>query len=120
MLPQLEYDLIGKRVRSARLRKGYSQEMLAEKIDCSNNYISHIETGQTKVSLKILTQIAYATDKPLDYFLSDTPYASVDYLIDGEFRTLIESCNRSTLIAAKRMLEVLVKHQKEMEQELLG
>ncbi len=120
MLPELDYSAIGKRIKKARLEKKYSQAVLAEKIDCSNNYISHIETGQTKVSLKILAQISYVLEKPMDYFLLDTPYVTTDYMIKGEFRGLIENCSRPTLLAAKRMIEIMVKYQRDMEKELLG
>lgn len=94
MLPEPDYESIGKRVRRARLEKRYSQEMLAEKINCSNNYISHIETGQTKVSLRILLQISYVLDLPLDYFLLDTPYVSRNYLVEKELAVLIQSPSR--------------------------
>lgn len=120
MLPELDFDAIGKRVKKARLEKGYSQATLAEKLDCSNNYISHIETGQTKVSLKILAQISYVLGKPLDYFLLDTPYVTTDYMLRGEFQGLIEGCNRPTLQAVRRMMEIMVKYQRDMEKEYLG
>ena len=34
--------------------------------------MSHIETGQTKVSLSLLLKLAYALDMDLNFFLMDT------------------------------------------------
>ena len=119
MLPEIDFSKIGARVKSARLRKGYSQAVLAEKIDCSNNYISHIETGQTSVSLKILMQISYVTEQPLDFFLVDTPYVSNDYILNSEIGALLVECKKPTIVAAKRMIEILREQEKEMEKELL-
>jgi len=73
MLPEIDYKKIGKRVRQARLKKNLNQSQLAELVDCSNNHISHIEVGQTKVSLPLLLQLSHALDESLDYFLLDTP-----------------------------------------------
>lgn len=120
MLPKINYAKVGERVRLARHECGFTQAELAEKIDCSNNYISHIEVGQTKVSLTILMEIAYVLDKPLDYFLSDTPYATTDYLVNGELVEMLEKCNKSTLVAVKQMVKVMLDHQRNMEKELLG
>lgn len=51
MLPEIDFERIGQRVKQARIDKGYTQAELGEVIGCSNNHMSHIETGQTKVSL---------------------------------------------------------------------
>lgn len=50
MQPEINYTKIGQRIKSARLEKGYSQADLGERVGCSNNHMSHIEVGQTKVS----------------------------------------------------------------------
>lgn len=54
MKPEVDYKKIGERVREARLKKNLNQSQLAELVDCSNNHISHIEIGQTKLSLPLL------------------------------------------------------------------
>ena len=73
MLPEIDFERIGQRVKQARIDKGYTQAELGEVIGCSNNHMSHIETGQTKVSLSLLLKLAYALDMDLNFFLMDTP-----------------------------------------------
>ncbi|MEG2350774.1 MAG: helix-turn-helix transcriptional regulator, partial [Hungatella sp.] len=50
---KINYLDIGKRLRSARLAKGISQEKLAESVGVGTTHISHIETGNTIASMKI-------------------------------------------------------------------
>lgn len=54
MQPEIDFKKIGSRIRSARTEKGLSQEELGGIIGCSNNHLSHVEIGQTKVSLTML------------------------------------------------------------------
>ena len=72
MQPEINYTMVGQRIRTARLQKKLSQAELGSLVGCSNNHISHIETAQTKVSLSMLSKLALALDQDLDYFLLDT------------------------------------------------
>ena len=49
----IDYYEIGQRVRKFRKAYGLSQEELAEKIGISTTHMSHIETGNTKLSLQV-------------------------------------------------------------------
>lgn len=49
-----------------------TQAELGAMIGCSNNHVSHIETGQTRVSNAVLMRIARTMEMSLDYFLLDT------------------------------------------------
>ncbi len=49
MQPEINYTMVGQRIRTARLQKKLSQAELGSLVGCSNNHISHIETAQTKV-----------------------------------------------------------------------
>ena len=82
--PEIDYVKIGQRIRAARLEKGYSQADLGALVGCSNNHMSHVEVGQTKVSLAMLLKLAFVLEKNFDYFLLDTPYAKCDSIIDNE------------------------------------
>lgn len=54
----MNYEEIGKRIRKYRKLKNLSQEQLAEKINISTTHMSHIETGNTKLSLQVLVDLA--------------------------------------------------------------
>ena len=54
----MDYYEIGQRIRKFRKAQGLSQEQLAEQIGISTTHMSHIETGNTKLSLPVLVDIA--------------------------------------------------------------
>lgn len=111
MQPEVNYTLIGKRIRIARTEKNMSQAELGQLVGCSNNHMSHIETGQTKVSLTMLLQIAFALGKNLDYFLSDTPFVGRDSLVNNDISAKIARCEMTTLVALNKILDILLEQQ---------
>lgn len=113
MQPEINYTKIGQRIKSARLEKGYSQAELGERVGCSNNHMSHIEVGQTKVSLTMLLKISSALEKDLDYFLLDTPYAKRDSIINSEIADKLRNCAPATLVAVNKILDSLLELQEE-------
>lgn len=117
MQPEINYTMVGQRIRTARLQKKLSQAELGSLVGCSNNHIIHIETAQTKVSLSMLSKLALALDQDLDYFLLDTQYAKRDRLIDEEIAEKLSRCNTSTLLTVNQMLDLLLKQQEMNELE---
>lgn len=53
----LDYNIIGERLKKARIDKSLTQEKLAEKLDVSIAFLSRIERGSSHISLKRLSQI---------------------------------------------------------------
>ncbi len=62
----MNYCEIGQRIRKYRKAKSLSQEQLAEKVDISVTHLSHIETGNTKLSLPVLVKLSKALDAHTD------------------------------------------------------
>lgn len=56
------YREVGLRIRQARQRCGMSQQHLARLVGCVYVHISHIESGQRRVSLAMFLSIADALD----------------------------------------------------------
>lgn len=50
----INYRRIGEKIKQLRLAQGLSQEELAEYCGLSTSYISYIETGKRRISLKKL------------------------------------------------------------------
>lgn len=69
---ELNYKLIGKRLRAIRKQKGYTQEQLAELADISAQHCSGIETGGAKVSLPALIRLCNALEATPDEILLDS------------------------------------------------
>lgn len=109
--PEIDYVKIGQRIRAARLEKGYSQADLGALVGCSNNHMSHVEIGQTKVSLAMLMKLSVVLEKDFDYFLLDTPYVSQTRIIDSELFDKLKQCSSATLIAVSKIIDVLLEQQ---------
>ncbi len=119
--PEVDFVKIGQRIRSARIEKGLNQVELGELVGCSNNHMSHLEVGQTKVSLTMLMKLSIVLEKDFDYFLLDTPYVRQDRIIDSEMISKLEKCNPSTLISISKIIDVLLEQQaaQSSEQQLI-
>lgn len=69
----MNYYEIGQRIRRFRKAQGLSQERLAEMVGISVTHMSHIETGNTKLSLPVLADVAAALHTGTDELLFDAP-----------------------------------------------
>lgn len=79
----MEYSLMGmkksihtderavfvKRLKQARLDAGLSQVEVAEKLGCSQSWVSKIELGELRVEAIWLNRLAKLYRKSVDYFL---------------------------------------------------
>lgn len=87
----MDYYMIGQRIRKYRKAYGLSQEALAEKIGISVPHMSHIETGNTKLSLPVLVAMAEALEVRTDDLLFDEQRASRD-AVCAEIEGALEDC----------------------------
>lgn len=67
----MDYYAIGQRIRKIRKARAFSQEELASRIGISMTHMSHIETGNTKLSLPVLVDLAAALEVRTDELLYD-------------------------------------------------
>ena len=91
----LDYNIIGQRIKQARLNKNLTQEDLAEKIDISVAFLSRVERGNSHINLKRLNQICRLLDVSEGYILNGVSSKSENYL-NKEFSELLKSCSPET------------------------
>ena len=73
----LNYALIGSRLRAIRLKRGYTQEYVAEHAGISAQHCSGIERGNAKVSLPALVRMCNALGAtPNDVLLDSVTQAT--------------------------------------------
>ena len=100
----MDYYAIGQRIRKARRARGVLQELLAEKVGISVTHMSHIETGNTKLSLAVLVDLALALEVRTDELLFESPAsartASVEAIVSA-----LDSCTTQQI----RIIEDLVE-----------
>lgn len=93
---EIDYILIGKRIREERISQNLSQQTLAEISNISPTNISHIERGATKLSLPTLISIANALAVSADFLLCDSLIEAERIYID-EINDLLLDCNPNEL-----------------------
>ncbi len=64
---------LGERIALARSAKGLSQQELASRVRIDRTALSKIESGVRRVSALELAAVAEALQRPLSWFLSDSP-----------------------------------------------
>lgn len=92
----MNYYEIGQRIRRLRKANNLSQEQLAEKVGISVTHLSHIETGNTKLSLPVFVEIANTLSVQTDELLYDLPKAN-NTIIKQELLTILDSCTTKEL-----------------------
>ena len=78
----MDYYEIGQRIRKYRKANQLSQEELAEKVGISITHMSHIETGNTKLSLPVLVKLADELNVRTDDLLSDRSTINKSAIVD--------------------------------------
>jgi transcriptional regulator with XRE-family HTH domain len=68
----INYQAVGAKLKQVRLRKGLTQEKLAELSNISTTYIGVLEGGHKKPSLETLVKICGTLEVSIDYLLSDS------------------------------------------------
>ena len=69
---ELNYKLLGARLKTVRITSNLSQDKLSELCDISPQHLSQIESGKTKVSLPCLVRICNALETTPDALLMDS------------------------------------------------
>lgn len=88
----MDYYKIGQQIRKIRRAHGLSQEELAEKVGISTPHMSHIETGNTKLSLPVFVDIANALEVRTDDLLDNPAETTVSSSLD-EIAAVLERCS---------------------------
>lgn len=88
----MDYYKIGQKIRKIRKAHGLSQEELAERIGISTTHMSHIETGNTKLSLPVFIDIAAALEVRTDELL-DTPAVETTSTSLDDIAAVLERCS---------------------------
>lgn len=106
----MDYIMLGKQIREIRRQRHLTQEKLAEKVDLSVPYISHLERGTKKPSLAVLVRLAESLDVTLDRLLSgnqttdEVAYYSEVQEILGDCSVLERVVLTEIVSAAKRSI----------------
>ena len=65
----LNYEIIGKKIKSLRIEKGMNQGTFAKMLGVSIGYVSQVESGDKCFNLKRLEEVSKIFGKPVAYFV---------------------------------------------------
>ena len=101
---ELNYEMIGKRIRAERIKKGWQQAELAFRSDVTSAHLSHIETGKTKLALPTIVKIANALSVSVDELWYDS-MEQVKVVYDKKIAEELEDCDPAELQAFLEIIQ---------------
>ena len=104
----IDYRAIGKRVKAARINAHFTQEELSEKINMSLSHISNIETGNTKLSLPAILEIANALSVSVDELLCDNNTQTVT-VYQNELQRIVSDCSYNEMQIITDVVKTLIE-----------
>jgi transcriptional regulator with XRE-family HTH domain len=67
----MNVEAVGRRIKEARVMRGWTQEQLAEKVNLSSDHVSVIERGSKPPRFETFIAIANALEIDANFLLSD-------------------------------------------------
>lgn len=102
----IDYQLIGRRIKTARKAAGLTQEALAEKVSLSTVYLSRIENGKVFPTLETLASLCSVLEISLAWLFSGIEVEKADYGND-QVVALFQSCKGKVKPIALNILREL-------------
>lgn len=119
MQTSVDFKKVGERIRRAREAKKLTQADLGAMCQCTNNHLSHLETGQAKPSITMLLRLSNALGKDLNYFILDTPYVTPSCVINTEIAEKLSKCDPITLNIINQAIDLLLEQQNSLTKKFL-
>lgn len=107
----IDYKIIGQRIKQARKENNKTQETLAEYLEVSNSYISRIERGTTKLSLELLIKICTYLNIDPSYVLTGSIYSSNEYL-RNDIIDMLKCCSPEKIKLIAEVIKPIIKYEK--------
>ena len=94
---------LGQKIKRMRLKKGMTQEELAEKIDISQRTLSGIETGENFVTAETLDKLVLAMNISVEKLFETEHYKETPILVQ-EINNILTELTKNN---ARREIEIL-------------
>ena len=107
---EIDYTSIGLRIAKRRKQVNMKQNVLADKLNISNNYLSSIERGKEKPSLEILVKICNVLHVTPDYLLMGNMYSNTvpQNIVSG-----LQLCSEEDILLLNAMMQHMVDRRAE-------
>lgn len=91
--------MFGEKMKKARLKRGYTQEYMAEKLGVNKGTVSHYEKGKTFPNEEKLVRVSKVLNVSFDYLLGDEEH------FEEREQSLYETDNKDELKMKGEMRE---------------
>ena len=105
-MDNLDFALIGKRIKEVRTDRQLTQEYLVKVTDVNVSHISNIETNKVKVSLTLLVPICNPMNVTVDYILG-YEYTAPTTAFETELLNTVDKLDSSKKEQLLRIAKVL-------------
>lgn len=105
----MDKTVLGSRIREARNRCNFTQEVLAEKADIGVMYLGEIERGIKMPSLNVFIRLVEALNISADYLLRDELNSGKDFVFD-ELTTKLSPLTPKQRKAASDILDAFIRN----------
>lgn len=105
----LDKVTLGLRIRESRQAKGYTRQVLAEKVETGEVYLGEIERGLKMPSLNTFIRIVEALGISADYLLRDELNSGKEYIFD-EITQKFQSLTPRQRKTAADILDAYIKN----------
>ena len=110
-MTDLDFKLIGIKIKERRQAQNITQEAIANKLDVNPSHISNIECGRANPSLTALINIANILECSVDYFIGEEYSFHRDKekekTIDDKIINKLKSCDTSTKNKILKLIDIL-------------
>ncbi|WP_195421506.1 helix-turn-helix domain-containing protein [Faecalicatena contorta] len=103
---EVNFELVGERIKLKRKAKKLTQDAVAEICGCSSKHLSAVENGE-KPSIELLMKLSVVLDATVDYFLKDSPLVAPSYL-KSEIGKKIAICDTVQLKAVDKAVDSIL------------
>ena len=100
---------LGQKLRQARIEKGYTQQVLSEKADIGEVYLSEIERGLKMPSMNLFIKLITALDISADYVLRDKVPSGREYVYN-ELTQKLDSLTPKQRKTAADILDAYIRN----------
>ncbi len=105
----MDKTVLGKRIREARTKKGYTQDQLAEEIKVSVVYLSELERGLKLPSLTLFVDIARVLNVSTDSLLTGELDSGKTHVYN-EFTKKLDLLTPRQRIACLELIDTYIKN----------
>ncbi len=103
---EMDYKVVGKRLKDARRSKGYTQGDVAKELGVTVAYISRVERGTGSINIKRLVELSDFFNTSLNYFLTGSVENTTGYL-QSDFKEVLNKCTPEKQRAILQIAKVI-------------